>query len=39
VPETFIVDSEGRIRHHHVGPIHASELENIILPMIEELNE
>jgi cytochrome c biogenesis protein CcmG/thiol:disulfide interchange protein DsbE len=38
VPETFIVGPEGRIRHHHVGPIHATELEEIILPMIEELS-
>lgn len=37
VPETFIVDREGTIRYRHVGPIHAVELEELILPILEQL--
>ena len=37
VPETFIVDSQGRIRYKQVGPITASELKEVILPTIERL--
>ncbi len=38
VPETFIVDAGGRVRYRHVGPIHASELEDIILPILRKLS-
>jgi cytochrome c biogenesis protein CcmG/thiol:disulfide interchange protein DsbE len=38
VPETFIVDADGRIRHHHVGPIHPTDLDSTIVPMIQELS-
>lgn len=37
VPETFVVDAEGVIRYRHVGPIHAVELEELILPILERL--
>ena len=37
VPETYIVDGAGRIRHHHIGPITPDDLERVILPLIEEL--
>lgn len=37
VPETFVVDREGTIRYRHVGPIHAVELEELILPILERL--
>ncbi len=37
VPETFIVDSQGRIRYKQVGPITASDLNEVILPIIERL--
>lgn len=30
VPETFIVDGGGVIRHHHVGPIEASDLPTLL---------
>src|SRR3546814_1440835 len=34
VPETFILDGEGRIRHHHRGPLtseeHQSELQSLL---------
>ena len=37
VPETFILDGEGRIRYKHVGPITPADYEDVILPIIEEL--
>ncbi len=37
VPETFIVDSQGRIRYKQIGPITASDLDEKILPIIERL--
>ena len=38
VPETFVVDAEGRIRHRHVGPIQARDLERTLLPILAELS-
>ncbi len=38
VPETFVVDREGRIRYRHVGPLDRRQLEEVILPIIERLN-
>jgi cytochrome c biogenesis protein CcmG, thiol:disulfide interchange protein DsbE len=38
VPETFVVDAEGRIRHRHVGPIQARDLEGTLLPILAELS-
>ncbi len=35
VPETFIVDGDGIIRHKHIGPIDAAALEATVLPAIE----
>jgi cytochrome c biogenesis protein CcmG/thiol:disulfide interchange protein DsbE len=37
VPETFVVDREGRIRHKHVGPLSPKDLQDTILPLIAEL--
>ncbi len=37
VPETFVIDKDGRIRHKHVGPLQASEVERTILPMLAGL--
>jgi cytochrome c biogenesis protein CcmG/thiol:disulfide interchange protein DsbE len=37
VPETFVIDANGRIRHKHVGPIQARDVEETLLPLIEEL--
>ncbi len=39
VPETFIIDAGGRIRYKHVGPIMPSDLDEIIVPIIERLSE
>ncbi len=37
VPETFFLDSEGRVRHRHTGPIDADTLKNNILPRVREI--
>ena len=37
LPETFIVDRDGRIVYKHIGAIDAETLEDIILPIVEKL--
>ena len=37
VPETFLIDSKGRIRHKHIGPLTPEVLETELLPRIKEL--
>ena len=37
LPETFVVDRGGRIVYKHIGPIRPEDLEEVILPLIEEL--
>ncbi|MDP6602820.1 MAG: DsbE family thiol:disulfide interchange protein [Rhodospirillales bacterium] len=37
VPETFIVDHEGRIRHKHVGPMTAEAVDGEIEPILRVL--
>jgi cytochrome c biogenesis protein CcmG/thiol:disulfide interchange protein DsbE len=37
MPETFIVDAEGRVAYKHVGPISPDTLERTILPTIARL--
>jgi cytochrome c biogenesis protein CcmG/thiol:disulfide interchange protein DsbE len=37
VPETFVVDKAGVIRHKHIGPVDAAALEKKILPLVREL--
>jgi cytochrome c biogenesis protein CcmG/thiol:disulfide interchange protein DsbE len=37
VPETFVVDKDGRIAYRHVGPLQARDLERTILPLLEKL--
>lgn len=37
VPETFVVDGEGRIRCKHVGPLTAWDLDNKIRPLLHDL--
>ena len=39
VPETFVIDREGRIRYQHIGPLMASDIEDKIVPLIESLSE
>ena len=37
VPETFVVDRNGRIRYKHVGPLSEDDLNRTILPMVARL--
>jgi len=37
VPETFVIDAQGIIRHKHIGPITAKQLRETILPLIQQL--
>ena len=37
VPETFVIDKQGVIRHKHIGPITSEALEKTILPLIAQL--
>ena len=38
VPETFVIDAEGRIRYRFVGPIQARDLDRTLRPMLAELS-
>lgn len=37
VPETFVIDAEGKIRHKHVGPLQARDVEGL-MAIIEDIN-
>jgi cytochrome c biogenesis protein CcmG/thiol:disulfide interchange protein DsbE len=37
VPETFVIDRDGRIRYRHVGPLQPRDLERTIRPLLAEL--
>lgn len=37
VPETFVIDGEGRIRHQQIGPITQQILDEDLRPLFEEL--
>ena len=39
VPETFVIDRQGRIRYQHIGPLMANDIEDKIVPLIEKLSE
>ena len=39
VPETYIIDKNGVIRHKHIGPITSEALEKKIIPLIDELKK
>ena len=39
VPETFVVDADGRIAHKHVGPMTEQALRETILPLVERLRQ
>ncbi len=39
VPETFVVDAQGRIHHKHVGPLTQKSLEGELLPIIRTLSQ
>ena len=37
VPETFVTDKRGVIRHKQIGPVTEDALQSVILPMLEQL--
>ena len=37
VPETYVIDKEGRIRLRHVGPLTAADVTQQLLPLLKEL--
>ena len=39
VPETFIVDKNGIIRHKHTGPVDDAAVNDALIPLIQKLNE
>lgn len=39
VPETFLIDRQGRIRYKHVGPLTPEAVEQTILPLVKELRK
>jgi cytochrome c biogenesis protein CcmG/thiol:disulfide interchange protein DsbE len=39
VPETFVLDKQGHIRHKHIGAISADDLERELLPLIRDLQQ
>ncbi|HEY5603459.1 MAG TPA: DsbE family thiol:disulfide interchange protein [Gammaproteobacteria bacterium] len=39
VPETFIIDKQGVIRHKVIGPVSYQELSACIMPIVNELNK
>lgn len=39
VPETFIIDAQGIIRHKHIGPISPKALREEVLPLVRRLRE
>ncbi|HRH05108.1 MAG TPA: DsbE family thiol:disulfide interchange protein, partial [Burkholderiaceae bacterium] len=39
VPETFIIDKAGVIRHKHIGPVTDTALKDTIAPLVRELQK
>jgi len=39
VPETFIIDKAGVIRHKHIGPVTEAALKDTIAPLVRELQK
>ena len=39
VPETFVIDAEGHVRYRHIGPLTIADVEETLLPLIEELSQ
>ena len=37
VPETFVIDKQGLIRHKQTGPVSEQDIQNILLPLILKL--
>jgi cytochrome c biogenesis protein CcmG/thiol:disulfide interchange protein DsbE len=39
VPETFVIDKNGVIRHKVIGPVSPSILRECVLPLVKSLNQ
>ena len=39
VPETFVIDKRGIIRHKHIGPLTQSDIEQTLKPLIAKLKQ
>lgn len=39
VPETFVIDKKGVIRHKVIGPVTASALDDCVLPLVRKLQQ
>lgn len=39
LPQTYLVDARGRIRYHHVGSLNRSFFEDVILPLMQEIEK
>ncbi len=39
VPETFVIDRKGIIRHKHIGPLDSAALQQTVLPLIRQLQQ
>jgi len=39
VPETFVIDKKGIVRHKHIGPVTDQSLETKLIPLIRQLKE
>ena len=37
VPETYVIDAQGVIRHKHIGPLTRKEMRETILPLVQKL--
>ncbi|MFW5443152.1 MAG: DsbE family thiol:disulfide interchange protein [Methylococcaceae bacterium] len=37
VPETFVIDKKGIIRYKHTGPVSTKDVQEILLPLIDQL--
>jgi len=37
VPETFVMDHLGRVRYKHVGPLDQDDINNTLIPVVQEL--
>lgn len=38
VPETFVIDKKGNVRHKQTGPVDLTILQTVIVPLIDKLN-
>ncbi len=37
VPETYVIDKDGRVAYRHVGPLQPQDLDRTIRPLLEKL--